>query len=160
MAIVEAVKGYDWVVKSPNYTIVCRQVAFVAPRGATASKKRFFTWITNKPHGCSFFRPVVLKLVGTPHAMLVERFQIMWPDGGGPDLQVRRDWRSVATRWHPFMPRQTKPYAWNEWYSVDGGKWYNALLIDNIKNIRSTTDERNRYVCEHQQPTTVQRCGN
>lgn len=39
---------------------------------------------------------VVLKLVGTPHAMLVERFQIMWPDGGGPDLQVRRGWRLHA----------------------------------------------------------------
>lgn len=38
-----------------------------------------------------FIRSSVLKLVGTPHAMLVERFQIMWPDGGGPDLQVRRD---------------------------------------------------------------------
>lgn len=33
--------------------------------------------------------PAVLKLVGTPQAMLVERFQIMWPDGGAPDLQVR-----------------------------------------------------------------------
>eukprot|EP00752_Nemacystus_decipiens_P002803 g2616.t1 len=31
---------------------------------------------------------MVLKLVGTPQAMLVERFQIMWPDGGGPDLQA------------------------------------------------------------------------
>lgn len=36
------------------------------------------------------FSLVVLKLVGTPHAMLVERFQIMWPDGGASDLQVRR----------------------------------------------------------------------
>ncbi|CAN0348631.1 unnamed protein product [Ectocarpus sp. 6 AP-2014] len=31
---------------------------------------------------------MVLKLVGTPQAMLVERFQIMWPDGGAPDLQA------------------------------------------------------------------------
>ncbi|CAM9703482.1 unnamed protein product [Laminaria digitata] len=31
---------------------------------------------------------MVLKLVGTPHAMLVERFQIMWPDGGATDLQA------------------------------------------------------------------------
>ncbi|CAM9146270.1 unnamed protein product [Choristocarpus tenellus] len=30
----------------------------------------------------------VLKLVGTPQSMLVERFQIMWPDGGAPDLQA------------------------------------------------------------------------
>lgn len=35
---------------------------------------------------CPWF--TVLKLVGTPHAMLVERFQIMWPDGGASDLQV------------------------------------------------------------------------
>lgn len=35
----------------------------------------------------------VLKLVGTPQSMLVERFQIMWPDGGVSDLQVRpRSW--------------------------------------------------------------------
>ncbi|CAM9322492.1 unnamed protein product [Hapterophycus canaliculatus] len=31
---------------------------------------------------------MVLKLVGTPHAMLVERFQIMWPDGSASDLQA------------------------------------------------------------------------
>ncbi|CAM9907786.1 unnamed protein product [Scytosiphon promiscuus] len=31
---------------------------------------------------------MVLKLVGTPQAMLVERFQIMWPDGSSSDLQA------------------------------------------------------------------------
>ncbi|CAM9566172.1 unnamed protein product [Discosporangium mesarthrocarpum] len=31
---------------------------------------------------------MVLKLVGTPQSMLVERFQIMWPDGGASDLQA------------------------------------------------------------------------
>ncbi len=31
---------------------------------------------------------MVLKLVGTPTAMLVERFCIMWPDGGEEDFQV------------------------------------------------------------------------
>ena len=29
----------------------------------------------------------VLKLVGTPEELLVERFRIMWPEGSGPDLQ-------------------------------------------------------------------------
>ncbi len=32
---------------------------------------------------------MVLKLVGTPNAMLVERFRIMWPDGEEDDFQVR-----------------------------------------------------------------------
>ncbi len=31
---------------------------------------------------------MVLKLIGTPDAMLVERFRIMWPDGGEEDIQV------------------------------------------------------------------------
>ncbi|CAM9504315.1 unnamed protein product, partial [Phaeothamnion confervicola] len=31
---------------------------------------------------------MVLKLVGTPENMLVERFRIMWPDGGAGDLQA------------------------------------------------------------------------
>lgn len=29
----------------------------------------------------------MLKLIGTPIEMLVERFKIMWPDGEGSDLQ-------------------------------------------------------------------------
>ena len=32
-------------------------------------------------------RSQVLKLIGTPIEMLVERFKIMWPDGEGSDLQ-------------------------------------------------------------------------
>lgn len=48
--------------------------------------------ITTAYHGyCLSLVSLVLKLVGTPHAMLVERFQIMWPDGGAPDLQVKSE---------------------------------------------------------------------
>lgn len=31
---------------------------------------------------------VILKLVGTPEDMLLERFKIMWPEGGAADLQA------------------------------------------------------------------------